>query len=333
MPPRGRRGQKAEETAPEEPEALSEKELNKLKVPELKKLLERAGVVAIPKLKKDLVAAALAAQGGEARGNEAPEEEDESALKPSDHVEVSEESAPEEPAPAPSQESKKRPRVDEDGGAADQVSSSTPGSTDDAGGNEPALKRAKTESVSARAPVVAVASSAPPALPSGLTSRITATSDLQLQARVGDVTSAADEPADAALKRFRAELEFVQCLANPSYLFHIASDGYFDPTSDKGLTMAKYLRYLRYWRQPRYARFVTYPDALEVLDLLQDEGFRTMLADANFINFIRNQQIAHWAHYARNRSLEDLQSVQDQSLEAAVGAALGVSADAGGMQD
>lgn len=47
------------------------------------------------------------------------------------------------------------------------------------------------------------------------------------------------------------ELEFVQCLANPSYLNWLAQNKYFtDPA------FVKYLAYLQYWRRPEYSRLI-----------------------------------------------------------------------------
>mmetsp|Transcript_5426 Transcript_5426/g.16441 ORF Transcript_5426/g.16441 Transcript_5426/m.16441 type:complete len:81 (+) Transcript_5426:221-463(+) len=50
-------------------------------------------------------------------------------------------------------------------------------------------------------------------------------------------------------ERIKAELEFVQLLANPQYLNYLAQNNYFaDPA------FVNYLEYLRYWRRPEYAK-------------------------------------------------------------------------------
>ena len=86
-------------------------------------------------------------------------------------------------------------------------------------------------------------------------------------------------PADT--ERFRLELEFVQCLANPGYLHRATPPAPPPPPPpprspprgglELGLTawadlaqakvlerpvFAEYLEYLQYWRRPEYARFI-----------------------------------------------------------------------------
>ncbi|KAK4507579.1 hypothetical protein PRZ48_001314 [Zasmidium cellare] len=51
--------------------------------------------------------------------------------------------------------------------------------------------------------------------------------------------------------RFVLELEFVQMLANPRYLNHLATNKYFD--NDE---FVAYLEYLQYFRQPKYIRYL-----------------------------------------------------------------------------
>ena len=43
-----------------------------------------------------------------------------------------------------------------------------------------------------------------------------------------------------------------------------------------------FLAYLQYWRRPEYAVFVTYPNCLQFLELLQNPGFRTAIANPNY---------------------------------------------------
>ncbi|RKO97391.1 hypothetical protein CXG81DRAFT_2656, partial [Caulochytrium protostelioides] len=89
--------------------------------------------------------------------------------------------------------------------------------------------------------------------------------------------------------RFTIELEFVQSLANPYYLQHLAQNGYFDDAE-----FLNYLRYLQYWCQPQYARYITYPYCLEVLDLLQQASFRQSLLATDFALFLHRKEYNHW---------------------------------------
>jgi len=92
--------------------------------------------------------------------------------------------------------------------------------------------------------------------------------------------------------RFEAELEFVQCLANPKYLNHLAQNLFLEDPAFLG-----YLEYLRYWKEPQYAKFVTFPHCLYILDLLQDKGFRERLKDPKVAEYIHVQQFYHWQYF------------------------------------
>ncbi|KAK4634972.1 Mediator of RNA polymerase II transcription subunit 31 [Fulvia fulva] len=70
--------------------------------------------------------------------------------------------------------------------------------------------------------------------------------------------------------RFVLELEFVQMLANPHYLSHLATQKLLDNEE-----FIAYLDYLQYFRQPKYLRYLQYPTpTLRALELLQEESFR-----------------------------------------------------------
>ncbi|KAF6773731.1 hypothetical protein AHF37_06713 [Paragonimus kellicotti] len=56
---------------------------------------------------------------------------------------------------------------------------------------------------------------------------------------------------DDSRTRFQIELEFVQCLANPSYLNFLAQQGCFEKPA-----FVNYLQYLRYWKEPTYSRYL-----------------------------------------------------------------------------
>ncbi|KAL8932532.1 MAG: hypothetical protein Q9211_006263 [Gyalolechia sp. 1 TL-2023] len=77
-------------------------------------------------------------------------------------------------------------------------------------------------------------------------------------------------PLYGGFTRFELELEFVQALANPYYLNHLASQKLLqDPT------FVEYLKYLQYFTQAEYARYLFYPaPTLKALELLQQEKFR-----------------------------------------------------------
>ncbi|KAH8886768.1 SOH1-domain-containing protein [Thozetella sp. PMI_491] len=91
---------------------------------------------------------------------------------------------------------------------------------------------------------------APPPLPSG--------------------SSGTGEETYGGYTRFELELEFVQSLANPNYLNHLAVQKFLaDPR------FVAYLAYLRYWTRPPYLKYLDYPGpTLKNLELLQLEKFR-----------------------------------------------------------
>ncbi|KAG6425820.1 hypothetical protein SASPL_110025 [Salvia splendens] len=115
---------------------------------------------------------------------------------------------------------------------------------------------------------------------------------------------------DDGRQRFLLELEFVQCLANPTYihcaqLLHflpilvrteflawavsyrwillfdfclhsgadLAQNRYFEDEAFIG-----YLKYLQYWQRPEYLKFIMYPHCLFFLELLQNANFRNAMA-------------------------------------------------------
>lgn len=105
------------------------------------------------------------------------------------------------------------------------------------------------------------------------------------------------ETEDQHRLRFQVELEFVQCLANPTYLTFLAQRGYL-----KDKTFVTYLKYLQYWKKPEYAKYLKYPMCLYFLELLQYEHFRREIASAQCAKFIEDQQLLHWQHYTRKRT-------------------------------
>ncbi|KAK5109195.1 hypothetical protein LTR62_007280 [Meristemomyces frigidus] len=94
------------------------------------------------------------------------------------------------------------------------------------------------------------------------------------------------------LTLFPNSYHFVQALSNPHYIFHLATNKYFDDPA-----FVAYLNYLTYFRQPEYIKFLLYARAsssiypsekrtkltsesrypgptLRILELLQQEQFR-----------------------------------------------------------
>jgi len=111
-----------------------------------------------------------------------------------------------------------------------------------------------------------------------------------------DKEDAASSTEDLPANRFELELEFVQCLASPAYLHHLATTGILSEQ-----TFIQFLEYLHYWKQPEYARLIQYPHCLFFLDqLINNPVFRRELANVSFRNFIHEQQFYSWQYRARN---------------------------------
>lgn len=99
-------------------------------------------------------------------------------------------------------------------------------------------------------------------------------------------------PRNLPRNRFELELEFIQSLASPRYLHHLANQNYL--RDEKFL---QFLRYLKYWKQPEYAIYITYPHCFFFLDLLCDnEVFRNELGKVEFQNFVHQQQFFNWQY-------------------------------------
>jgi mediator of RNA polymerase II transcription subunit 31 len=95
--------------------------------------------------------------------------------------------------------------------------------------------------------------------------------------------------------RFELELEFIQCLASPAYLHHLATTGVL---ADRDFL--DFLEYLQYWKQPEYVKYLNYPHCLYFLDLLLNNAiFRRELGNLRFRNFVHEQQFYSWQHRAR----------------------------------
>ncbi len=90
--------------------------------------------------------------------------------------------------------------------------------------------------------------------------------------------------------RLVCDLEFVQGLSNVRYLHYLAVNKFFDDPS-----FMAYLSFLQYWKEPEYARLLHFPQCLVFLDnLICNEEFRSQLGLPEFIDFVHQQQGAHW---------------------------------------
>ncbi|KAL8806179.1 MAG: hypothetical protein Q9223_004913 [Gallowayella weberi] len=86
----------------------------------------------------------------------------------------------------------------------------------------------------------------------------------------GPFSLTSSDPSYGGFSRFELELEFVQALANPFYLNHLASQKLLQDSA-----FIEYLKYLQYFTQPEYTRYLSYPGpTLKALELLQQEKFR-----------------------------------------------------------
>jgi len=101
---------------------------------------------------------------------------------------------------------------------------------------------------------------------------------------------------DDGRQRFLLELEFIQCLANPTYIHYLAQNRYFDDEAFIG-----YLKYLQYWQRPEYIKFIMYPHCLFFLELLQNANFRSAMAHPTNKELAHRQQFFFWKNYRNNR--------------------------------
>ncbi len=126
--------------------------------------------------------------------------------------------------------------------------------------------------------------------------------------------------------RFELELEFIQSLASPAYLYHLATQGYFQETEDQdsssgggsgGSSFIDFLRYLRsYWTKPEYAKYITYPHCFFFLDLLiENETFRKEIAQVPFRNFVHEQQFFNWQYRSRVLYGSGVTAVEEQAAK------------------
>ena len=107
-----------------------------------------------------------------------------------------------------------------------------------------------------------------------------------------------DDEARAEL-RFRAELEFLQCLASPLYCQFLAQHDYLEDAK-----FLKFLDYLQYFRRPEYVGFVEYPHCFAFLDLLREsEKFRTDIRRDECRDWCHQQQFQSWQFHHRQEHM------------------------------
>ncbi|KAK3033782.1 hypothetical protein RJ639_034224, partial [Escallonia herrerae] len=86
---------------------------------------------------------------------------------------------------------------------------------------------------------------------------------------------------DDGRQRFLLELEFVQCLANPTYFHYLAQNRYFEDEA--------FIGYLKY------------PHCLFFLELLQNANFRAAMAHPGNKELAHRQQFYFWKNYRNTR--------------------------------
>lgn len=92
-------------------------------------------------------------------------------------------------------------------------------------------------------------------------------------------------------RRFIEELEFVQCLANPEYVQWLATHHYFEEPA-----FVEFLKYLSYWRHPPHVYHVVYPQALRMLELLQNPAIRCRVHRMDTRGLLQGQMLRMWSH-------------------------------------
>uniref|UniRef100_A0A7S4VD82 Mediator of RNA polymerase II transcription subunit 31 n=1 Tax=Alexandrium monilatum TaxID=311494 RepID=A0A7S4VD82_9DINO len=92
-------------------------------------------------------------------------------------------------------------------------------------------------------------------------------------------------------RRFIEELEFVQCLANPEYVQWLATYHYFEDPA-----FVEFLGYLSYWRHPPHVYHVVYPQALRMLELLQNPAMRCRMHRLDARALLQSQVMWQWSH-------------------------------------
>lgn len=118
------------------------------------------------------------------------------------------------------------------------------------------------------------------------------TSNLEVSKKLVDDERDEEEDAAGVDPDFVRELEFVQCLANPEYIWFLVQRNFFGDHE-----FMNYLKYLLYWTRPEYAKYIRYPQGIQFLILLQDPDFITYISIAQNVMKIQEQQRLFWERY------------------------------------
>eukprot|EP01086_Lenisia_limosa_P015228 TRINITY_DN47871_c0_g1_i1.p1 TRINITY_DN47871_c0_g1~~TRINITY_DN47871_c0_g1_i1.p1 ORF type:complete len:128 (-),score=11.14 TRINITY_DN47871_c0_g1_i1:20-403(-) len=98
------------------------------------------------------------------------------------------------------------------------------------------------------------------------------------------------ESEEEGKARFQAELEYVQCFANPYFLQYLSGSGLFEEKA-----FLNYLEYLyEYWSKMPHLKYITYPDSLAFLRMCKNPEFRAKLSNPQDIEFLHSQQFYKW---------------------------------------
>ncbi|GIQ90398.1 mediator complex, subunit Med31, partial [Kipferlia bialata] len=108
-------------------------------------------------------------------------------------------------------------------------------------------------------------------------------------------------------ERFELELEFVQLLADPFYINHLAHHLYFDNPA-----FINYLKYLQYWTRPEYLRFIQYPVCLRHLKQLLDPDYIARLKQSPCVDMTHFQMMQQWKAEAlpQSQSMWDMGNIE-----------------------
>lgn len=103
-------------------------------------------------------------------------------------------------------------------------------------------------------------------------------------------------------RQFTLQLEFVNSLASPAYLYHLTLTP--APQQPPPLSQSSFIRYLAHihsiWSRPEYARFVQYPNGLLFCRLLVESAdFRAVVASQEWENETSEKLVQHWATWRR----------------------------------
>ncbi|KAL0937311.1 mediator of rna polymerase ii transcription subunit 31 [Colletotrichum truncatum] len=105
-----------------------------------------------------------------------------------------------------------------------------------------------------------------------------------------------NEPVYGGFTRFEIELEFVQALANPFYLNHLATQKLLNRPE-----FVAYLAYLQYWTRPPYLKYLMYPGpTLKHLELLQQEQFRQDIISPDLVQRLVDDGMRAAVEWHRN---------------------------------